>query len=249
MSLRAVIFDLHGTLLETGPPPDDAAEQWHRLWQVMFFGPTPRLTLQEFATQCGQAIARAHALKRATGVPHPEVFWPDIVGEVLPELARLTPEARDEFLFQQLRLRQTIRLMPGAADVLRQLTRTGVLLGLASNCQPCSLRAFDVALQSVGLARNLFSADLCFFSFEHGFSKPDPEVYRWLGARLRALGVRPSETLMVGDRPDDDVIPPQAQGWQTWHLTTQPAPGESTAGDWRALSARLTEWLSRPDKT
>lgn len=229
MNLRAIIFDIYGTLLEVGPPPADAAEQWHQLWQAML-GPSPRMTLQELADQCGQVIAREHAAGHAAGVPHPEVFWPDIVSEVLPELARLTPGTRDEFLFQHSRLRQTLCLMPGAADALRHLNRSGVVLGLASNCQPYSLRALDAALWSAGLTRHLFAPDLCFFSFEHGFSKPDSHVFRLLGARLWARGISPHEVVMAGDRPDHDIKPAAAQGFQTWHLAG--AVGQPPGGLW-----------------
>lgn len=240
MNFRAVIFDLYGTLLEIGPPPADAPEQWDRLWQAML-GPHRRVTLPEFAAQCEEVITREHAAGRAAGVPHPEVLWPNIVGEVLPELARLTPGTRDEFLFQHSRLRQTLRLMPGAADALRHLNRSGVTLGLASNCQPYSLRALDAALWSAGLTRNLFAPDLCFFSFEHGFSKPDPHVYRLLGARLGAHGMSPSEVVMVGDRADHDIAPARAQGFQTWHLSASVA--QPPGGLWADFLKRVVSLL------
>lgn len=227
MKLRAILFDLYGTLLEISPPPADASDQWQRLWTATL-GPLPRLTLPEFTAECDQAIARAHTAGHIVGVRHPEVFWPDIAGKVLPELGALPPDARNEFLFQHSRLRHSLRLMPGASDVLHHLDRSGLLLGLASNCQPCSLRSFDESLASVGLTRDLFAADLCFCSFQHGFSKPDPHVFRHLVARLATRGIVPGEAMVVGDRLDSDITPAWAQGFQTWHLarqTTQPPGG------------------------
>ena len=61
---------------------------------------------------------------------------------------------------------------------------------------------------------DLFERDLCVLSFEHGFSKPDPHVFRILTARLLAGGIRPGETLMVGDRLDNDILPEAAQEWE-----------------------------------
>ncbi|MEK7676092.1 MAG: HAD family hydrolase [Verrucomicrobiota bacterium] len=235
MTIRAVIFDIYDTLLAVSPPPADAAVRWHQLWQEMLGAPA-RVTLQEFAAQCDQLVAREHTAARAAGVPYPEVFWPDIVGEVVPQLRRLTTGARDEFLFQQAQLWHTVRLMPGAADALRELGQRGIVLGLASNSQPYTLRELDDALASAGLDRSLFAPGLCFFSFEHGFSKPDPHVFRLLTAQLRARAIAAGETLMVGDRLENDIEPARRQGWQTWQLTSVPASHGVNSGDWTGLA-------------
>lgn len=229
MSLRAVIFDVYGTLLEIGPTPADADTYWARLWQDTF-GLPARLSLAEFTSACDQVIAREHAAARALGIQFPEVYWPAIATEVLPELARVSDAARAEFLFQHAGLTHTVRLADGAADTLRLLANSGRLLGIASNSQPYTIRELDFALSGANLARAIFAPSLCFFSFEHGFSKPDPHVFRLVTARLRTLGIVPAETLMVGDRLDNDIQPARAQGWQTWHLTP---------GGWQALR----DWL------
>ena len=88
----------------------------------------------------------------------------------------------------------------------------------------------------------VFEPDLCFWSYRHGFSKPDPHVFRILTARLEARGLRPAEILMVGDRLDNDIEPARAHGWLTWRLaraaqTDVPPPA---AGDWVALR----RWLA-----
>ena len=51
-----------------------------------------------------------------------------------------------------------------------------------------------------------------------GVRKPDPEIFR-LGAK--ALGLDPSETVMVGDSPEKDIIPAQAAGCRTIWLKGQ----------------------------
>ena len=45
-----------------------------------------------------------------------------------------------------------------------------------------------------------------------GVRKPDPEIFR-LG--VKALGLEPSETVMIGDSPDKDIIPAQSIGCYT----------------------------------
>ena len=94
------------------------------------------------------------------------------------------------------------------------------------------------ALATARLTIDLFTPDLCFFSFEHGIAKPDPHVFHWLNSRLAARGIAPKMAVMVGDRPDNDVAPAKAAGWQTWLLGPTACP---ESGDWTALH----HWLLR----
>jgi FMN phosphatase YigB (HAD superfamily) len=235
MSVRAVILDVYKTLLDVAPPADPA-NTWLALWK-QYFGGAARLDWPEFCAQADALIAREQAAARAVGIAHPEVCWPDIVRAVVPELADLPAGRQEELLFEQTRCWHTVRLMPVAVPVLRALHSRGLRLGLASNAQAYTLRELDAALDGSGLSRAIFEPDLCFFSFAHGFSKPDPHVFRLLTARLRARGIPPHETLMVGDRLDNDIAPARTQGWQTWQLKSPPEPGAGPGGDWAALAA------------
>ena len=232
MSLRAAIFDLYGTLLEVGPPPADAGARWAVACQVAL-GTAPPLSLAQFDNECRRVVAVEHATARMRGIEFPEVYWPDIVDTVLrgfdprPAAARTpSPIYRADFL-------HTVRLRPDAADVLRAAQKTSLLLGLASNCQPYSVHELDTALAGVGLSRDRFTSNLCFFSFAHGFSKPDPHVFRLLTARLRSFGIAPGEALIVGDRADNDLEPARAHGWQTFRIELE------SPDCWSRLRARL----------
>src|SRR5947207_6526331 len=238
MKLRAVISDIYNTLLEVGPPPTDAAERWEFLWEDKLADPA-RLTLEEFEGECGKIIAREHAAAILVGVQFPEIFWPAVAKEALPELARLRETERDEFLYQHAKLLRTVRLMPGAAEVLAELVRRNVLLGLISNCQPYTLRELDGALSAAELNRALFRPELCFFSFANGFSKPNPHAFRVLRAELQAHGIAPGEILMVGDRLVNDLEPARAHGFQTWWLTTASSADGHTGGDWSLFRNHL----------
>jgi putative hydrolase of the HAD superfamily len=102
--------------------------------------------------------------------------------------------------------------------MLRWSKERQFLLGIASNAQAYTLRELHEALATHAMGLDLFERDLSFWSFEHGFSKPDPHVFRLLTARLRLLGIAPAETLMVGDRADNDLDPARAHGWQTFAI-------------------------------
>lgn len=237
LSLRAVICDVYQTLLAVGRPPADAEARWVALWRDTL-GCAPALSRVDFAAACAQVIAREHAGARARGIAFPEVWWPAVVAEVIPALAALPGPQQDEFIFTQMQIGRSLCLMAGAAEALRALTRAGLVLGLASNAQAYTWRELDRYLHGADLSRDVFTPELCFWSCQHGFSKPDPHVFRILTARLAAQGIAPGETLMVGDRPDNDLEPARAQGWQTWHLTPAANAGDP-AGDWQ----RLLAWL------
>jgi FMN phosphatase YigB (HAD superfamily) len=243
MKICAVIFDIYGTLLEAGPPPADARERWQSRWKDTFADPA-RLTLAEFAVACEKIIAREHDTARAAGTRYPEIFWPSVAQETLPELEQLTDAERDDFLFRHAQLQRTVRLMSGAAETLALLAQRKVILGLASNCQPYTLRELDRSLSAARLERSIFMQELCFFSFALGFSKPDPRVFRLLRDRLQTRGVSPDKTLVVGDRLDNDVEPAETQGFQTWLLAAAPLSGKRNSGGWPALHRHLSALMA-----
>ena len=224
MRIRAAIFDIYGTLLEVGPSPADAAARWTHAW-LATLGIAPRLGLAEFTDGCSQFVAAEHAAARERGIAFPEVYWPDVVETMLPEFARLPASARASSPVYDAGFLHTVRLMPGATAALCAAQTASLRLGLASNCQPYSLRELGDALAAAGLPRKPFDPRLSFLSFEHGFSKPDPHVFRLLTARLRTLGIAPGEAVMIGDRTDNDLDPARACGWQTLAVGTEPAAG------------------------
>jgi putative hydrolase of the HAD superfamily len=238
MTVRAVLCDIYNTLLEVGPAPADAEHRWGALCRSKLPA-TIRLDLTDFAARTEPVIAREHNTARAAGIPHPEIFWPGIACEAWPALASLNAEALDDFLFEHAQLQRTVYLISSAADVLRSLAEQDICLGLVSNSQPYTLRELDVALSSAGLNRAMFASDLCFFSFEHGFSKPDPHVFRLLAARLALRGISPRETLVVGDREDNDFAPARTQQFRVWRLVAKSSHGESGDGNWRTLGNKL----------
>jgi FMN phosphatase YigB (HAD superfamily) len=237
MIIRAVLCDIYNTLLDVGPPPADAGQRWDALCGAAL-PEAPRLTLAEFDSSAEVVIRREHAAAKAAGISYPEIFWPAVAGEAWPALTSLNAPTLDDFLFEHAQLQHSVRLVPNAAEGLRLLAKRKVCLGLVSNAQPYTLRQLDAGLRAAGLSRALFVPDLCFFSFEHGFSKPDPQVFRLLTARLAQRGIPSGEALVIGDRQDNDIDPAQAHGFQTWRLAPAGEP-KTRNGDWLRLSEVL----------
>lgn len=234
--LRAVIFDVYETLLEVGPPLPDVEARWAGLWEGYFRQPPP-LSLAEFGLACERWIREEHAQARVRGIPFPEVHWPRIACLAAPDLCGLAPGELEAFLEAQAAIWHQVQLAGGAAETLQFLRQNGVHLGIASNAQAYTVAELRKALAWAGLDAAVFHPRLQFWSFEHGFSKPDPHVFRILQARLWALDVPPEAVLMVGDRLDNDIQPALEQGWQAWHLGER---AEGAQGNWHELRAALT---------
>ncbi len=232
---RAVLFDVYSTLLIVGPPPADAEVRWEKLCSSVLPQP-PRWTRLEFSAACSQVIASRHSEARARGIQWPEIQWPSVVCELIPELRQLSEAERDKFLYAHIQTGRTIRIDPTAAATLQWLIRRGTTLGIASNSQAYTLRELESELAAHSLSLEVFQPDLCFWSFRQGFSKPDPHVMQTLTARLEARGIGPAEALMVGDRADNDIQPARRFGWQTWQVTASDSP---SGGPWTSLLSRL----------
>lgn len=101
------------------------------------------------------------------------------------------------------------KFFPGALETIRALRERGVKLALVTNGAAAPQRA---KVERFALAP-LF--DHVQIEGEAGFGKPQDEAY--LHA-MRALGVTPSETWMVGDNLEWEVVAPQRLGiFAIWH--------------------------------
>ncbi len=102
-------------------------------------------------------------------------------------------------------------IQDGVLDVLEKLSGR-FKLGIAAN-QPTDVYEF---LEQQGVLRYFNSAMV---SEEIGFSKPDIRMFAKV---LDNLGSRSDEAIMVGDRPDNDIIPAKLLGMKTVWLRIGP---------------------------
>lgn len=230
--MKALILDIYGTVLEVGPPRPGADAVWEDLLrkELNLAQPPSRL---EFSVATGHVIAAMHQIARLRGIPFPEVQWPTVVARILPQVTEMSPAARDDLLYRLVQTGHTVRLKPQCGETLAALAGSGCLLGIASNAQSYTVREVEQLLSQAGLSMSIFDPDLCFWSYQHGFSKPDPHVWRILSARLERKGVQLEQITMVGDRVDNDIQPARRHGWQTWLLCDN--PNGERGGDWHAL--------------
>ncbi|RYD19196.1 MAG: HAD family hydrolase, partial [Verrucomicrobiaceae bacterium] len=176
------------------------------------------------------AVLRHHA---AAGVPYPEidlrVVWRDVLS--------LPPEADTTGLVLATEAAwHPATLIPGAAEAIQRVSRSGLTLGLLSNAQ-CN------TLASLGGLADLFWPEFILLSYQQGMSKPAPELFEMLADRLAGRGITPAETLYIGNDPLHDIVPAAAAGFRTALFTGHPGshrPGECSPdfrlADWKALS-------------
>ena len=134
--------------------------------------------------------------------------------EVMPQLVRefgLTHDAQmlfDDFTAHSLAAPVP---MPHAADVLRELRRRGIRVGVVTNG---GVQAQAACLERSGLAPLV---DDVIISEGVGLSKPDPAIYT---LALDRLEVNAAEVWFVGDSPRNDVWGPQQVGLRAALLPT-----------------------------
>lgn len=216
-ALRAVIFDVYGTLLIApagGVKPDYAADAMLRgiLQQHGHYPPhSPSAALHA-------AVLRHHD---AAGASYPEIDLRALWQEVLS----LEPDVEVTPMVEEIETAwHPARPMPGAEKLIQQLARSGLSLGLLSNAQ-CN------TLHSLGGMADLFAPELTILSYQHGIAKPAPELFELLRERLAGRGITPGETLYIGNDPLQDIAPAAACGFRTALFTGHPdsiRPGKCT---------------------
>lgn len=93
-----------------------------------------------------------------------------------------------------------------APEALTALADMGYRLGVIAN-QPRAVA--EARLEWFGL---LDGVEVTLLSGDVGLAKPDPAIFR---LALQMAGCEPSEAVMVGDRPDNDIAPARKLGMGT----------------------------------
>jgi phosphoglycolate phosphatase len=166
--VRGIVFDLDGTLVDG------------------FQGITT-------AVNAARAAARLPPLSPETVTSHVGRGLEDLLASTLPEgeVARGLVVFRETY--DRVGASESVA-MPGAADVLTELTGRGFRLAVASN----KLASFSIRiLETLGLAA---SFDAIHGPDSAGRPKPDPAM---IDACLAAMGIGREDAIYVGDMPLD----------------------------------------------
>lgn len=206
MSLKAVLFDLDGTLL-----PMDQDEfiktYFHRLAaKLAQHGYEPK-------TLVAAVWAGTTAMIKNTGEKTNEtVFW-DVFAAQLGEQVRQDLPLFDEYYRTEFQtVREVCGFDPQAAQTVEAIKRMGLRVALATTPIFPSI-ATESRMRWAGLTPETFEL---YTTYENiGFAKPNPMYFAEVAQRL---GVPPEQCLMVGNDVDDDM-PAREIGMQVFLLT------------------------------
>ncbi len=246
-NIRAVLFDIYGTLLISGTG-DISLASGH----PGTFGMEEILTQSGFTTSSRhigdtisdlleRGIRERHEELHRLGVDYPEVEIRDIWKKVLTTLwadGLLDDDPADKPV-DLLALRHELAVnpvwpMPGFPEIISRLGNAGYLIGIVSNAQfytPLILEALTgKSLEQLG-----FGKKLCAWSYKLTRSKPSTDIFKGPLAQLSNSGIIPYEVLYVGNDMLNDVATASSAGCRTALF----------AGDRRSL--RLREGDERVD--
>ena len=175
MALKAVIFDLFGTLTVRTMPEHRIIEKWKL---------DPKLHPVLVRAICGQKFEN----------------WESYIDKVV-ETAGIEASKANKKLVREIidsRIEIGIKgVFPEAKNVLLNLKEKGYVLGLVSDCCPHSRKI----LEKTGVL-GFFKEKAVVLSYEIGMVKWDREIYN---VCLEGLGVKAEATAMVGDSLNSDI--------------------------------------------
>ena len=224
--IRAVIFDIYGTLLisgtgDIGPAGDYEDEE--ALHAAFSAAGIPAGVIPQDVRVSELLVRHIHIAqdeRRRQGIEFPEVDITRVWKAVLDDLSRYgLVESPDDALLQALAIEYECRdnpvwPMPGVREMLGSLQRRGIRLGIVSNAQfytPLMLRA----LLGNTPGELGFDAALCAWSWQVLEGKPSPRLFQQVREQLAGDGIMAEQTLYVGNDCLKDIWPAAGAGWKT----------------------------------
>ncbi len=154
-SVQAVIFDMDGVLIDSGPPH-------HVSWQIVAKRAGMNVSAERFASTFGRP---SRDIIR--------IIW----GEGIAAAAIERIGAEKEAAYREL-VRDQVPIMPGCREALARLRQAGLRMAVATSGPPENL---DLTLDGGGI-RPFFDVTVHGFDIQHG--KPAPDCFLLAAERL-----------------------------------------------------------------
>ena len=234
MSLRAILFDMGGTLVATRT---DVGDPWREPVMAAIehaFG--PRAWAEE--------LYRAEIRSLDPNEPHRQE-----TNRWLRNWLRAHGEILDDEEIERLRrafarpLPAVFSLAEGAVDALRWCKERRLAIVVVTNTISRGDEEARQDFERLGVSELI---DHVVSSYSTGWEKPHRAIFE---RALRYAGVAATEACNVGDRIDLDVAGPQALGMRAVWVSVEPtsdagaAKPDATIASLRELPAVLDQWL------
>ena len=219
--IRAVVFDVYGTLVISGSGDVGTVDRSDRGLQIRTafeaIGlPTTPDALPSIDQLQGEIRDSNDALRSET-CPKPEVdivqVWRRILARQGIKPALTTDVARLAAGYESLA--NPTWPMPGAGDLMARLRAAGVPMGIVSNAQIFTPWLVVDLLDADTLQAGGFELDLCLFSNRFRQSKPGPRLFDVLREALARRGISPHQAVYVGNDMLNDVWAASQAGLRT----------------------------------
>lgn len=209
MSIRAVFFDMGGTIETFGWTPELRLRETAGIRKKLAeSGISLDLTNKQLFEIISTGLDAYHqvSLKTMEELP-PLRVWTEFIFVGFPlAQEKLAPIAEDLMVFIETRWFQRV-LRPEVPDVLAAIKKLGLKIGLISNVN--SRGQVPANLEMYGI-RQFFNPIV--LSSEYGRRKPDPAIFHY-AARL--ANVPTSECAYIGDRIARDIIGARRAGYHS----------------------------------
>ena len=245
--VRAVLFDVYGTLLISGTGDIGVAAGQHGafgltgLLRSLGYGRNPEMAAAQIPVLLERFITERHTELRAEGVDCPEVEIRDVWKKALAVLRNEgliddpDHDPNDARFIEFLAIGYELEVnpvwsMPGFPEVVEALSNANLRLGIVSNAQFYTPPILE-SLAGKSLAEMGFEEGLCAWSYRLSRAKPSPKVFSGPLERLSEDGIAPEEVLYVGNDMLNDVYAASEAGCRTCLF----------AGDKRSLKLRESD--------
>ncbi len=221
--MKAVVFDIYGTLVISGSGDVGSADTVGRdsfireaLGESGLLG---KLVSVPNADSLQQKIQQLNHERCDSSCPKPEVDIVEVWRQVLAENGWSASPSEIERVVRVATKYEALANptwpMPGATEVLRQLEQARFLLGIVSNAQIFTPCLISNLLGQTQLEEGGFDLDLCVFSNRYRQAKPGPRLFEVLRLGLSSRGILPNETIYVGNDMLNDIWAAAEAGLRT----------------------------------
>lgn len=229
--IKAIIFDIYGTLLVSSSGDIDQAELSTDILSQALEASNIEVTgnatdtLVHILNDLEYTINVCHTEAKKHNVPYPEIdilsIWEIVLLHAKKKgLIKYNGDAnvlRMTCIFEFLS--NKVYPMPGMKDVIKQLKAKGFPMGIVSNAQFYTPVVMNYFLSNrVGLAEEIdfFDPELTVFSYRKGIGKPDPRLFASLPGILDAkYGIAANQVLFVGNDMLKDIYTSKQSGFKT----------------------------------
>ena len=222
-SIRAIIFDIYGTLVVSGSgdvgSADVSQSTDHIANALVACGLSVDAKSCPTLVSLKQLISETNLAIQCEACPKPEVDIVDIWRRLLSQHG-LTQIAEDTAMVVKIAVAYEARAnptwpMPGASELLDELKSAGKILGIVSNAQVFTPALIEDLCGKTSLEEAGFNLDLSLFSNRFRQSKPGPRLFDVLLKSLARRKILPQEAIYVGNDMLNDVYAASVAGLRT----------------------------------